>query len=81
MTVARNLTFCDQVTVVGNCDNYLLSKEILEAQDVVYTNIVEAAPRNTAAAIAFAAFAAYPDDILIVTPSDHVIVGDAAYCY
>jgi mannose-1-phosphate guanylyltransferase len=36
-------------------------------------NIVEATPRNTAAAIAFAAFASNPDDILIITPSDHII--------
>jgi mannose-1-phosphate guanylyltransferase len=79
MTVARNHALCDKVTVVGNCDNYLLSKEIMEAQGIVYTDIVEATPRNTAAAIAFAAFAAQSEDILIVTPSDHVIVGDEAY--
>src|SRR5690606_15388771 len=56
-----------------------LSKEVLENQDVTYTDIVEATPRNTAAAIAFAAFAAEPDDILLVTPSDHVIVGEETY--
>jgi mannose-1-phosphate guanylyltransferase len=30
-------------------------------------------PRNTAATIAFAAFASAPDDLLIVTPSDHIV--------
>jgi mannose-1-phosphate guanylyltransferase len=35
-----------------------------------YIDIIESTPRNTAAAIAFAAFAS-ADDILIVTPSDH----------
>src|SRR5690606_24393001 len=79
MTVMRNKTICDKVTVVGNRDNYQLSKDVLDAQDIVYTDIVEATPRNTAAAIAFAAFAAEPDDILLVTPSDHVIVGNEAY--
>ena len=79
MTVLRNKTLCDKVTVVGNCDNYQLSKEVLESQEVSYTDIVEATPRNTAAAIAFAAFAAEPEDILLVTPSDHVIVGEEAY--
>lgn len=79
MTVIRNKTICDKVTVVGNRDNYQLSKDVLDAQDIVYTDIVEATPRNTAAAIAFAAFAAAPDDILLVTPSDHVIVGNEAY--
>jgi len=79
MTVLRNKALCDKVTVVGNCDNYQLSKEVLESQGVAYTDIVEATPRNTAAAIAFAAFAAESDDILLVTPSDHVIVGEEAY--
>ncbi|PVH25578.1 mannose-1-phosphate guanylyltransferase [Sphingobacterium corticibacter] len=79
MTVMRNQTLCDQVTVVGNCDNHQLSQEVMDAQDIAYTDIIEATPRNTAAAIAFAAFAANPDDILIVTPSDHVIVGEEAY--
>lgn len=51
----------------------------METQGIAYLDIIEATPRNTAAAIAFAAFAAQPDDILIVTPSDHVIVGDEAY--
>ena len=41
--------------------------------------IVEAAPRNTAAAIAFAAFAANAEDILVVTPADHIIENDKAY--
>ncbi len=79
MTVMRNQTLCDQVTVVGNCDNHQLSQEVMDAQNISYTDIIEATPRNTAAAIAFAAFAANPDDILIVTPSDHVIVGEEAY--
>ncbi|WP_414820063.1 sugar phosphate nucleotidyltransferase, partial [Staphylococcus epidermidis] len=40
---------------------------------------VEAVPRNTAAAIAFAALAVEDDDILIVTPSDHLIEDMEAY--
>jgi mannose-1-phosphate guanylyltransferase len=79
MTVDRNQSLCSSVTVVGNIDNYKLSQEVLESKGKSYTNIVEATPRNTAAAIAFAAFAADPSDILLVTPSDHVIVGVDAY--
>lgn len=79
MTVQRNKVLCDHVMVVGNRDNYQLSREILDSQGIVYTDIIESIPRNTAAAIAFAAFAANPDDILVVTPSDHVIVGEQAY--
>ena len=78
-TVRRNSPFCDQVFVVGNQDNYLLSREDLQkAGRSHYTEIIEATPRNTAAAIAFAAFAAQPEDILFVTPSDHLIHGDGA---
>ncbi|MNT05815.1 Mannose-1-phosphate guanylyltransferase RfbM [compost metagenome] len=79
MTIKRNQSLCGQVIVVGNRDNHSLSREVMENNKVDYIDIVEATPRNTAAAIAFAAFAAQPDDILIVTPSDHVIVGDEAY--
>jgi mannose-1-phosphate guanylyltransferase len=79
MTVERNNHLVDQVMVVGNVDNCHLSKKVLDKSLTSYINIVEATPRNTAAAIAFAAFAAQPDDILIVTPSDHIIDDMDAY--
>nr|WP_314865810.1 sugar phosphate nucleotidyltransferase [uncultured Flavobacterium sp.] len=79
MTVARNAHLVDQVMVVGNVDNCHLSRKVLEKTQTSYINIVEATPRNTAAAIAFAAFAAEPEDILIVTPSDHIIDNGDAY--
>ncbi len=79
MTVARNSHLVDQVMVVGNIDNCHLSKKVLDKSQTSYIDIVEATPRNTAAAIAFAAFAAQPEDILIVTPSDHIIDEMEAY--
>ncbi|WP_417620239.1 mannose-1-phosphate guanylyltransferase [Oceanihabitans sediminis] len=79
MTIERNRDLINKTTVVGNVDNYSLSKEILNKTSTCYTNIVEATPRNTAAAIAFAAFASDPEDILLVTPSDHIISNDIAY--
>ena len=79
MTVERNKDLTDQVMVVGNKDNCHLSSAVMEKAEMQYIDIVESTPRNTAAAIAFAAFAANPEDILIVTPSDHVIEGDAQY--
>lgn len=79
-TVLRNKSSCDQVTVVGNCDNYLLSRTDLDKAGVKnFTEIIEACPRNTAAAIAFAAFAAHSEDILFVTPSDHLIADGEEY--
>lgn len=79
MTVERNSILTDEVMVVGNKDNCHLSKAVLKKSELDYIDIIESTPRNTAAAIAFACFAANPDDILIVTPSDHVIEGDTSY--
>ncbi|AWG21419.1 mannose-1-phosphate guanylyltransferase [Flavobacterium faecale] len=73
LTVNRNRAIADKIMVVGNVDNCHLSKKVMEKSNLPYVNIVEATPRNTAAAIAFAAFASDPNDILIVTPSDHII--------
>ena len=73
MTVDRNSHLANKVMVVGNVDNHHLSGKVMDKTNTDYINIVEATPRNTAAAIAFAAFASNPDDILIVTPSDHII--------
>ncbi|RTY83444.1 mannose-1-phosphate guanylyltransferase [Flavobacterium sp. LS1P28] len=73
MTVERNRTLVDQIMVVGNSDNCHLSRHVLEKSNTPYIDIVESTPRNTAAAIAFAALASDPEAVLIVTPSDHII--------
>ncbi|WET02055.1 sugar phosphate nucleotidyltransferase [Flavobacterium sp. YJ01] len=78
-TVARNLNISDKTIVVGNIENYKMSNDIMSKFEKPFTHIVEALPRNTAAAIAFAAFASEPDDILLITPSDHVIDGNDLY--
>lgn len=79
-TIKRNQELSDELFVVGNVDNVELSNMSLQKlkKDDART-IIESTPRNTAAAIAFAAFAAKKDDILIVTPSDHVITKEAKY--
>lgn len=77
LTVDRNKDVCDHVLVVGGKDNFELSRELLV--DFDYTEIIEATPRNTAAAIAFAAFAHDSADILLITPSDHLIEDAPAY--
>ncbi|MCT1523566.1 mannose-1-phosphate guanylyltransferase [Sphingobacterium hotanense] len=77
LTVERNQPLVSKVTLVGSIQNKDLAEPYLSKfnSDI----IAEAAPRNTAAAIAFAAFRADPDDILIVTPSDHLIEGEEDY--
>ncbi|OYQ32099.1 mannose-1-phosphate guanylyltransferase [Flavobacterium cyanobacteriorum] len=80
MTLERNFGIASDVVVVGNTDNRILSEEALEKAGVShYHEIVESTPRNTAAAIAFAAFEAESNDILVVTPSDHIINGIDGY--
>ncbi|MCI0920642.1 mannose-1-phosphate guanylyltransferase [Sphingobacterium rhinopitheci] len=77
LTVARNQNIVDKTIMVGSVKNVDLAKTFLPEANS--ETIVEATPRNTAAAIAFAALACDPDDILIVTPSDHLIEGEAEY--
>lgn len=80
LTAIRNSSLCDSLTVIGNTDNFELSSEALQEIDIQqYQQIVEASPRNTAAAIAFAAFSADKDDILLITPSDHLIEDEDEY--
>lgn len=80
LTADRNRKLADRTLVLGNKDNYLLSQaDMLRAGILNYSEIIEAAPRNTAAAIAFAALKAQPEDILLVTPSDHIITGTEYY--
>lgn len=73
-TVLRNALLATDLVVVGNVDNASLSRQqLLDIGIDNYIEIIEATPRNTAAAIAFAALSLDVEDILIVTPSDHLI--------
>lgn len=78
-TVLRNENVANKTIVVGNIENYKMSSSIMSKFDKPFTHIIEAVPRNTAAAIAFAAFASKRDDILLITPSDHIIEGSDLY--
>lgn len=77
LTIERNQPVSDHVVLVGSVQNIDLAKEDLET--VSHDIIEEAVPRNTAAAIAFAALSSDPEDVLIVTPSDHLIEGEEQY--
>ena len=79
-TILRNKDLTDGLLVVGNADNHVLSVHQLEGLEIPSKSyIIEACPRNTAAAIAFAAFSVSPDDLLLITPSDHLIADGKAY--
>lgn len=80
LTLERNKDLIAETLIVGNKDNYMLSRADLTRAGIdKYNEIIEAAPRNTAAAIAFAALAVEPGDLLLITPSDHIITNTEAY--
>jgi mannose-1-phosphate guanylyltransferase len=80
LSAERNKNVAQKTLVVGSIDNYMLSRgDLLRAGVTEYDEIIEAAPRNTAAAVAFAALASNTNDILLVTPSDHIITNDSEY--
>lgn len=80
LTVERNSNLTDNLLVVGNRDNHELSEKSLEEAEIDnYNQIIEASPRNTAAAVAFAAFNAESDDLLLITPADHIIENMVGY--
>ena len=74
-TVERNFEYCDEFIVVSNKDHVFYVEDQLGS--VVNNNkvklIVEPVGRNTAPAIAFACLSIEPEEIVLVTPSDHVI--------
>lgn len=78
--VERNAFLKAPLVVVGNEGNFQLSRDILKKMNFSdYQQIIEAVPRNTAPAIAFAALASDPEEILLVTPSDHLIEDELNY--
>ncbi|WP_296705015.1 mannose-1-phosphate guanylyltransferase [Algoriphagus sp.] len=80
LCVERNEFLNPELIIVGNEDNYMLSRHILDNMGIEkYSEVIEALPKNTAPAIAFAALLACPEDILMVTPSDHLIENEEEY--
>ncbi|UOE37222.1 mannose-1-phosphate guanylyltransferase [Chryseobacterium oryzae] len=79
LTAERNQKVVDEIMVVGNTDHIEWSQQLLNDISIPKTFITETAARNTAAAIAFASLAVDAEDILIITPSDHLIQNQDAY--
>lgn len=80
LTVERNSSVCDKQMIVSNSEQYFLALDQLD--EINKTNnhyILEPIGRNTAPAIALACLALDPDEIVLVTPSDHLIEDQTAY--
>ncbi|MEA3353364.1 MAG: mannose-1-phosphate guanylyltransferase/mannose-6-phosphate isomerase [Campylobacterota bacterium] len=85
LTVDRNLKGCSKQFIVSNQDQYFLAVDQLEELNSSILNIknlkflLEPIGRNTAPAIALACFALAPEEIVLVTPSDHLIKDQENY--
>lgn len=80
LTVERNKTVCDQQMIVSNTEQYFLAIDQLEELNSENNRyVLEPVGRNTAPAIALACMALDTDEIVLVTPSDHLIKNISAY--
>ena len=78
LTVERNSHFCDKQYIVSNAEQYFLAMDQIKNISSA-SFLLEPAGRNTAPAIALACFDLDPEEIVLVTPSDHLIKNQNAY--
>jgi mannose-1-phosphate guanylyltransferase len=79
-TVVRNQAVCTQNYVVSNAEQYFLAKDQLqELGDLSNRYLLESVARNTAPAIALACLSLDADDLVLVTPADHLIKNEPEY--
>ena len=72
LTLERNSKFCDKTLVVSNAEQYFLAKDQLDfMQNVSF--LLESVGKNTAPAITLACLSLPLDEIVLVSPSDHLI--------
>lgn len=90
-TYLRNQTLCDRSLIVSNIEQYFLAIDQLEQMPEQGNSdnsaasldsiqfILESVGRNTAPAIAFACMAVEAEEVVLVTPSDHLIKNHKSY--
>ena len=84
-TIERNSNICNQFMVITNEEQYFIAlDQIEEINNLEYsiknkTFLLEEIGKNTAPAIAFAALESNENEILFVTPSDHLIKDNDNY--
>ena len=83
-TIERNAKICDECMVISNIEQYFIALDDLEELNSKFNIentkfLLEEIGKNTAPAIAFAALESNEEDILFVTPSDHLIKDEEEY--
>ncbi|HHH54779.1 MAG TPA: mannose-1-phosphate guanylyltransferase/mannose-6-phosphate isomerase, partial [Bacteroidetes bacterium] len=80
LTVERNSKVCDSQFIVSNAEQYFLAIDQLEELNKSNNKyLLEPVGRNTAPAIALACLALDKKEIVLVTPSDHLIKNETEY--
>jgi len=80
LTVERNSKVCDSQFIVSNTEQYFLALEQLEELEMNNNKyLLEPVGRNTAPAIALVCMALDYEELVLVTPSDHLIKDEVEY--
>ncbi len=80
LTVERNSKVCTSQLIISNTEQYFLALDQLEELKKENNKyLLEPIPRNTAPAIALACMALDKEEIVLVTPSDHLIKDELEY--
>lgn len=79
-TVLRNTSMVDATMILTNENHYVMAREQMAELGFEFDHtVLEPVARNTAPAITLAALSVAPEDILFVTPSDHMISDKESY--
>ena len=79
-TVERNQAVASRLLVVSNTEQYFLAKDqLLEIKHHNEHYLLESVAKNTAPAIALACLGLDEDDVVLVTPADHLIKNELSY--
>lgn len=78
-TLLRNLPVSSKILVISNQKMAHFIHNQMPSTDLDYQILAETIGRNTAAAIALGCLCSDPDDIILVTPSDHLIQKEEHY--
>lgn len=79
LTLEQVSSLSKNVICVASDEHRFLVAEAMQASKVQGTVLLEPVARNTAAAMAIAALAAKPEDLLLFCPSDHHIPDASAF--
>ncbi|ADD69435.1 mannose-1-phosphate guanylyltransferase/ mannose-6-phosphate isomerase [Denitrovibrio acetiphilus DSM 12809] len=75
-TISRNLPNCSRQMIIANKENVFMAMDQIEEAKGTGAGVryvLEPVGRNTAPAIALGCFYCDPDDVILVTPTDHMI--------